>query len=99
MTRVFSLTTAERGTLTALRDHGPKLYLRERASALLKVDAGMPAARVAREGLLRPRQPDTVYAWLDRFTTTGLAGLYTQPGRGRKPAFSPAAPQRPGGDR
>ena len=66
-------------------------YLRERAAALLKVADGMPAARVARTGLLRPRKPDTVYAWIDRFIEAGSAGLQIQAGRGRKPAFSPLA--------
>ena len=91
MTRAFVVTSAERQTLTELRDHGPKAYLRERAAALLKVADGMPAARVARTGLLRPRKPDTVYAWIDRFLDAGIAGLYVQAGRGRKPAFSPLA--------
>ena len=90
MTRLFSLSDAERTTLTELRDHGPHAYLRERAAALLKVDAGMPAARVAKEGLLRPRKPDTIYAWLDRYLVDGLAGLWMQAGRGRKPAFFPS---------
>ncbi len=96
MTRAFALTSAERQTLEELRDHGPKAYLRERAGALLKVADGMAPARVARLGLLRPRKPDTVYAWLDRFSLQGLAGLYIQSGRGRKPAFSPSAPNRAG---
>lgn len=91
MTRPFLLTTAERQELTELRDHGPKAYLRERAAALLKVADGTPAARVARAGLLRPRKPDTVYAWIDRFLDAGIAGLQLQAGRGRKPAFSPLA--------
>jgi hypothetical protein len=34
--------------------------LRERSAALLKIADGMPAALVARQGLLRPRDPDTV---------------------------------------
>jgi hypothetical protein len=41
----------------------PKPYRRERATALLKIAAGQPAAVVARSGLLRPRDPDTVYSW------------------------------------
>lgn len=94
MTRPFLVTTAERQELTQLRDHGPKAYLRERAAALLKVADGMSAARVAREGLLRPRKPDTVYAWIDRFIDAGIAGLHMQAGRGRKPAFSPLAAHR-----
>jgi hypothetical protein len=90
MTRVFGLTTKEREELTRLRDNAPQAYLRERAAALLKVDDGIPAARVAREGLLRPRKADTVYAWIDRFIADGMAGLRIRDGRGRKPAFSPS---------
>jgi hypothetical protein len=85
------LTRAERQALEELRDHSPKPYLRERAAALIKVDDGIPAARVAREGLLRPRKPDTVYAWIDRFIDDGIDGLSIRSGRGRKPAFSPSA--------
>jgi transposase len=90
MTRAFDLTTTERVELTRLRDTAPQAYLRERAAALLKVADGMSAARVARLGLLRPRKPDTLYAWIDRFIEAGIAGLQMQPGRGRKPAFSPS---------
>src|SRR2546425_255532 len=61
------LTPQERQALLDLRDHASKPYQRERAAALLKVADGLPAARVAREGLLRPRQPDTVYDWVKRF--------------------------------
>jgi transposase len=90
MTRAFDLTTTERVELTRLRDTAAQAYLRERAAALLKVADGMSAARVARQGLLRPRKPDTLYAWIDRFIDAGIDGLHMQPGRGRKPAFSPS---------
>lgn len=89
MPRQLALTAADRQALLYLRDRGLHAYLRERAAALLKVADGQPAAVVARSGLLRPRQPDTVYAWLNRFAATGIAGLRVRPGRGRKPAFSP----------
>ena len=92
MTRAFDLTTAERVELTRLRDSAPEPYLRERAAALLKVADGISAARVAREGLLRPRKPDTLYAWIDRFVEEGIEGLRVRKGRGRKPSFSPSAP-------
>ena len=90
MTRAFDLTSVERTELTRLRDTAPQAYLRERAAALLKIADGWSAARVAREGLLRPRKPDTVYAWMDRFVDAGIAGLQMTKGRGRKPAFSPS---------
>lgn len=85
----LSLTPAERAALVAQRDTGNKAYLRERAGALLKIADGQSAAAVARTGLLRPRQPDTVYRWLARFRAEGIAGLVNRPGRGRKPAAYP----------
>lgn len=92
--RRLALTGTQRRELLDLRDHAPEPYLRERASALLKIADGVPAAVVARHGLLRPRQPDTVYDWLDRYQAAGTAGLRVRPGRGRKPAFSPSGPCR-----
>jgi len=94
MTRAFDLTTAERAELTRLRDSAPQAYLRERAAALLKIADGLSAAQVARHGLLRPRKPDTVYTWMDRFVDAGIAGLQMHSGRGRKPAFSRSLHQR-----
>ena len=89
--RQLVLSETERQQLVHLRDHARQPYVRERSAALLKIAEGMPAALVARQGLLRPRDPDTVYAWVDRYQATGVAGLKVHPGRGRKPAFSPSA--------
>lgn len=61
--------------------------MRERASAILQVASGRSGRWVALEGLLRPRQPDTIYRWLDRYETDGVAGLYVSSGRGRPPAY------------
>jgi transposase len=76
-------------TLEQMRDHHPKAYMRERAAALLKIAGGMAPAAVARVGLLKRRDPDTVYSWLDRYLEYGICGLQLKPGRGRKPAFFP----------
>src|SRR5205809_868317 len=38
----------------------------------------MPAAQVARQGLLRPRQPDTLYRWLNAFVAQGIEGFVAQ---------------------
>ena len=95
--RQLVLSETERQALVQLRDHAHQPYLRERAAALLKIAEGMPAALVARHGLLRPRDPDTVYTWLDRYQAAGHAGLKVHPGRGRKPAFSPSARDGGGG--
>ena len=83
------LSAEQRAELAQLRDHHPKPYLRERAAALLKLADGWPFQLVAAQGLLRPRDPETVAAWLARYRAEGVAGLTIKPGRGRKPAFSP----------
>jgi hypothetical protein len=88
--RELVLTDQQRQQLLHLRDHAEKAYVRERAAALLKIADGMAAALVARQGLLRPRKPDTVYAWLVRFQAGGIDDLQVRAGRGRKPAFSPS---------
>lgn len=96
----LELSPDEEGALVRLRDTAPRPYLRERAAALLKVAAGTSASAVARSGLLRPRKPETVAAWVKRYQAAGLAGLVIRPGRGRKPAFSPGPrDRRRGADR
>lgn len=88
--RELDLSGAERATLVDMRDHASKPYLRERAAALLKIADGMSPAAVARSGLLRSRDPDTLYKWLNRWQAEGVEGLQIRPGRGRKAAFSPS---------
>jgi hypothetical protein len=61
---------------------------------MLKIAQGECAEHVAHTGLHKPRDPDTVRSWLDRFLAEGAAGLTIRPGRGRKPAFSPCRPGR-----
>ena len=88
----LTLTEAERLTLQQARDHHPKPYVRERAAGLLKVAAGSSARQVATHGLLKPRHERAVRRWVHRFRQTGYPGLLVKAGRGRKPAFSPTAP-------
>jgi hypothetical protein len=57
-----------------LRDRAEKPHLRDRAAALLKIAAGQSAHAVAQAGLLRPRQPDTVSDWLNRYEAAGGPG-------------------------
>lgn len=89
--RLIAVSEPQRLELERLRDTAEKAYLRERAAAILKVAQGIPGSIVAQFGLLRPRRPDTIYAWLNRYEAEGIAGLTIKPGRGRKPAFSPSA--------
>lgn len=86
-------TPEEYEQLYQMRDRDPKPYMRERAAAILKVAAHIPAAVVAREGLLRKRKADTVYRWIRSFEQGSVEGLQARPGRGRKPAFSPSLPE------
>ena len=85
--RELLLSTPERAELERMARTDPTPYRRERAAALLKIATGEVAAEVARSGLLRPRDPDTISSWLDRYQADGLAGLTIRSGRGRKPGF------------
>jgi len=87
----ITLTAEQRHELERARDHHPKPYVRERASAILKIADGATGRQVALIGLLKERDPDSVYAWLHAYQRSGVAGLTVRAGRGRKPAFSPSA--------
>ena len=73
--RTLALTDTQRAALLHYRDHDSRPYVRERCAALLTIAAGLAPHAVARRGLLRPRDPDSVYAWLDCFQAEGLPGL------------------------
>lgn len=87
--QTLELSAEQRTELLDLRDHARLPHMRERAAALLKIADGMPPLTVARSGLLRPRDSDTIYRWLARYRNQGAVGLQIRTGRGRKPAFSP----------
>ncbi len=87
--RTLSLVCRGAGGPRRLRDHAPKPYLRERAAALLLIASGVPPAVVARERVLRPRHPETVSLWLNRWEAEGIDSLPIRDGRGRTPACSP----------
>src|SRR5512133_3808196 len=57
------------------RDHDERPYVRERCGALLKIAAGEAPYHVARTGVLKPRDPDTVYAWLAAYEQEGMDGV------------------------
>lgn len=87
--RILELSADERAELEELRDHDPRPYMRERCAALLKIADGASPHYVALHGLLKRRDPDSVYGWLDRYAAEKVAGLRVRQGRGRKPAFFP----------
>lgn len=88
--RYFNPTKEQKAELEAVRDRHEKPYMREKAGALLKIADGQSPHAVAWHGLLKPRDPDAVYNWLDTYEAEGVEGLLVKSGRGRKPAFSPA---------
>ncbi len=85
----LALTDAERRTLCDARKRHDKPYVRERAAALLKIDDGWSGRKVAREGLLQSRTPDTVYTSYHDWQDHGIAALHIEEGRGLWARFSP----------
>ena len=83
----LELSEAEVQALVELRDKGEPAYLRERATAMLKIHEGVSPHEVARRELLKTRDPDTVYTWLRRYREQGIDGLSNKPGRGRPSCF------------
>ena len=82
--RTLALSWEQRQELEAHRDHDSRPYVRERCAALLKVAEGKAPYWVARHGLLKRRQPDTVYGWLARYQQEGLAGLLAHQHGGKR---------------
>jgi hypothetical protein len=89
-----SLSPAHVQELEQVRDHHPLAYVRVKAAGILKVRQGQSLRQVAKSGLLKSVRRETVKAWIVRYQHDGVAGLLVQPGRGRKPAFSPCASRR-----
>ena len=73
--RTLVLKAKQRMELEYYRDHAPQPYVRERCGALLKIADGHAPHAVATQGLLQPRDPDTVYAWVRLYETEGLEGI------------------------
>ena len=82
--RTLDLTASQRQDLVAYRDHHPKPSVRERCAALLKIADGHAPHAVARTGLLKPRDPDTVYSWLDWYERYGLRSVLWFPHGGNR---------------
>jgi hypothetical protein len=76
--RRLELNEMEREGLVAHRDHDSNPQIRERCAALLKIATGQSAYAVARGGLLKPRDPDTVYEWLNWYEQNGLDGILSR---------------------
>lgn len=73
--RTLTLTPGQRTELLHARDHDPRPYVRERTAAVLQIADGLSPHAVATHGLLQPRDPDSLYSWLDIYQTEGVPGL------------------------
>ena len=82
--RTLALTAQQRDVLLHHRDHDRRPFVRERCAALLKIADGQAPHAVARRGLLRARDPDTVYAWLNQYQGEGLPGILAHPHGGNR---------------
>ena len=74
--RTLDLTDSQRHDLQQYRDHDPRPYVRERCAALLKIADGQSPHAVARHGLLKSRDPDTVYDWLNWYERLGIRSVW-----------------------
>jgi hypothetical protein len=72
--RTLELRTKQQQELEQYRDHDARPYMRERCGALLKIAGGQTPHAVARQGLLKPRDPDTLYGWLRLYAAEGVRG-------------------------
>src|SRR5215831_9232170 len=73
--RTLRLKTREQRELEHYRDHDARPYVRERCSAVLRIATGETPHAVARQGVLKPRDPDTLYGWLQVYEEEGGTGL------------------------
>jgi transposase len=73
------LSPKEIGYLKRFRDRHDIPYIRERVAAILKIAEGMSPRQVALNGLLKRRDPDSVYDWLYRYVRCGVRGLFQKP--------------------
>ncbi len=70
--RTLELSTEQGAELQEYLQHDPRPYVRERCAALLKIADGLSPHAVARDGLLKPRDPDTIYGWLNWYEREGF---------------------------
>ena len=73
--RTLRLKTRKQRELEYYRDQDARPYVRERCSAVLKIAAGETPYAGACQGVLKPRDPDTLDGWLEIYEDEGVAGL------------------------
>lgn len=88
----LELSREQREELERTRDRDRRAYMREYASALLKIADGLSANHVAQHALNKKRDPDTLYRWLHKYKSGGLSTLVHKK-RGHR-GFSPSRGRR-----
>ena len=88
--RFITLTETEIATLEEGSCNHDKSYFRHRCDSLLLSNRGYGVGALA---ALFQTRTHTVRGWMDSWLSKGLAGLYIQAGRGRKPAITPTDSQ------
>lgn len=87
------LTEQEQEKLNGWVKNPPKLYLRERARAILNISQGKTIQATAEKLRIRVHR-NAVSEWVKRFLASGSEGLKIKRGRGRKALFSPDRKRR-----
>lgn len=81
MRYIFPLTAEEKKTLEEGYRNHEKHHFRNRCRSVLMSGEGISVPDIARFFRTRTR---TVYAWFDRWESSGITGLMILPGRGRR---------------
>ena len=87
------LSEQEEQKLQSWLKNPPRLYLRERARAILNVSQGETIEATAQKLRVRVHR-NAVSEWVQRFLAERLEGLKIKVGRGRKAVFSPTRKRR-----
>jgi len=82
--RTIDLTTTDRQALELAFRNGTSHALRQRCQLVLLKSEGRSSKEVA--GIVKLHYV-SVNAWLTRYEQAGIDGLFTKPGRGRKPVL------------
>lgn len=85
-TRTIELSTMERQELEKGYHSGSSSAFRKRCHAILLKNAGRTSSDV---GAIVGLHQVSVNTWLDRYQASGIEGLKTKPGRGRKAILDP----------
>lgn len=83
--RFILLNAEQKRTLEEAYQRGPKYQFRIRCLCILLSSQGR-SITMLKDYFEVSRQ--TIYSWMNAWEQQGLAGLYTQPGQGRKPLYT-----------